>query len=84
MTGNLRQGQVLYEFESYCLDPVQGVLTHGDELVRLAPKAFEILLVLVERRQACRQEGPPGACLARHFRRGKQSYTEHLDPAESS
>jgi DNA-binding winged helix-turn-helix (wHTH) protein len=48
MAGNLSQGQVLYEFESYRLDPVQRVLWRGDELVPLAPKAFDILLTLVE------------------------------------
>ena len=48
MASNLSQAQVLYEFESYRLDPVQRVLWRGDELVPLAPKAFDILLTLVE------------------------------------
>ena len=48
MAGNLSQGQVLYEFESYRLDPVQRVLKRGDEFVPLAPKAFDVLLTLVE------------------------------------
>jgi DNA-binding winged helix-turn-helix (wHTH) protein/dipeptidyl aminopeptidase/acylaminoacyl peptidase len=48
MARNSSQGQVVYEFEPYRLDPVQRVLRRGDEFVPLAPKAFDILLILVE------------------------------------
>ena len=38
----------LYEFGDYKVDPNEGVLYRGDKLIRLAPKVFETLLLLVE------------------------------------
>lgn len=40
----------LYEFDEFRVDPVRRRLTRGGELVPLTPKAFSILLVLLERR----------------------------------
>jgi len=37
----------LYEFGSYRLDVRRRVFTHGEHLVPLAPKTFELLLLLV-------------------------------------
>jgi DNA-binding winged helix-turn-helix (wHTH) protein len=37
-----------YEFGPYRLDPVQHLLTYGEEAVPLTPKIYETLLVLVE------------------------------------
>jgi DNA-binding winged helix-turn-helix (wHTH) protein len=48
MTGKLRLDSVLYEFDCFRVDPVQRVLTRGDQLIPLTPKAFELLLALVE------------------------------------
>jgi Tol biopolymer transport system component/DNA-binding winged helix-turn-helix (wHTH) protein len=39
----------LYEFGPFRLDPVQRVLLYGNQRVALQPKAFETLLVLIER-----------------------------------
>src|ERR1700752_4361551 len=39
----------LFEFGAYRLDAVERLLLRGDELVPLTPKAFELLLALVER-----------------------------------
>src|SRR3954463_9221159 len=38
----------IYEFGPFRLAAAEGVLLCGDEVVRLTPKAFEMLLVLVE------------------------------------
>lgn len=40
----------LYEFDEFRVDPVRRRLTRSGELVPLTPKAFSILLVLLERR----------------------------------
>ena len=40
----------LYEFGPFRLDPVQGLLFRGEEIVSLTPKAVETLAVLVEHR----------------------------------
>lgn len=39
---------VVYTFEEFRLDPGRQILSRGDESVSLPPKAFEILLLLVE------------------------------------
>lgn len=46
----VKQEKRLYEFGSFRLDTVERVLLRGDDLVPLAPKAFDTLLALVERR----------------------------------
>jgi len=38
-----------YEFNRFRLDPAERQLTRGGEVVPLPPKAFDILLFLVER-----------------------------------
>jgi DNA-binding winged helix-turn-helix (wHTH) protein len=38
----------VYEFGPFRLDLTEGVLVRGDEHVRLTPKAFKLLLVLVQ------------------------------------
>ncbi|HEY2932360.1 MAG TPA: winged helix-turn-helix domain-containing protein, partial [Acidobacteriota bacterium] len=38
-----------YEFGPYLLDPGEHALLRGAEIVPLTPKAFDLLLVLVER-----------------------------------
>lgn len=43
-----RQPHRLYYFGEYCLDAPKRVLQRGDEVVSLTPKAFDVLLVLVE------------------------------------
>ena len=40
----------LYEFEGFRLDPAKKVLWRDDEIVRVTPKAVELLIALVERR----------------------------------
>ena len=40
----------LYEFKPFCLDAASGTLLKDDVIVHLTPKAFETLLVLVQRR----------------------------------
>jgi DNA-binding winged helix-turn-helix (wHTH) protein/TolB-like protein len=40
--------KLLYEFEEFRLDPGQHLLLHQGEPVSLAPKAFELLVVLVQ------------------------------------
>jgi Tol biopolymer transport system component/DNA-binding winged helix-turn-helix (wHTH) protein len=42
-------GNVIYEFGSFRLDPVERTLTSGGAQVALAPKVIDTLLVLVER-----------------------------------
>src|SRR5713226_5058944 len=44
----LRQGKVIYEFGPYRLDSAQLLLFRGGQLISLAPKAAEILAVLVQ------------------------------------
>ena len=39
----------LYKFGAFCLDPAQRRLTLNGEPVHVAPKAFDVLLVLVQR-----------------------------------
>jgi DNA-binding winged helix-turn-helix (wHTH) protein/Tol biopolymer transport system component len=41
---------VLYDFGAYRLDPLARVLSKGDRPIALAPKSFDLLLLLVERR----------------------------------
>src|SRR5215831_1344688 len=43
-----QQSNVRYEFGPYQLDPAQQLLAEGAKRVALTPKAFQILLVLVE------------------------------------
>ena len=43
--------KVLYEFGPFRVDPDRSLLLRGEESVALTPKAFETLLVLVQRRQ---------------------------------
>ena len=40
--------QVLYEFGPYKLNPSQQLLVEGETRIPLTPKAFQILLALVE------------------------------------
>ncbi len=42
----------LYEFGPFRVDPEKELLFRGDETVPLAPKAFQVLLVLIRHRQA--------------------------------
>ena len=50
MSANLGQiGKELYEFGPFRLDPEKQTLRRGNQLVALAPKAFQLLLVLVRR-----------------------------------
>ena len=44
------QGNHFYQFGPFCLDPVKRRLLRDGEVVKLTPKAFETLLVLVEQR----------------------------------
>lgn len=44
------QAKHLYQFGPFCLDPVKRRLLRDGELVKLTPKAFETLVVLVEQR----------------------------------
>ena len=44
------QGKHFYQFGSFSLDPVKRRLKRDGEVVKLTPKAFETLLVLVEQR----------------------------------
>ena len=44
------QKKRFYDFGPYRLDPVKRVLLKDGEPVQLTPKAFDILLVLVEER----------------------------------
>jgi serine/threonine-protein kinase len=43
-------GRILYEFGGFQMDPERRVLSRGGAPVPLTPKAFDILLLLVERR----------------------------------
>jgi Tol biopolymer transport system component/DNA-binding winged helix-turn-helix (wHTH) protein len=45
----LRETKALYEFGPFRLEPAERVLERGGATVPLAPKAFDLLLVLVER-----------------------------------
>ncbi len=40
---------IFYEFLGYRLDPGPRLLTHGDKAIQLTPKAFDLLMLLVER-----------------------------------
>ncbi|HZI59606.1 MAG TPA: tetratricopeptide repeat protein [Pyrinomonadaceae bacterium] len=44
------QSKHLYQFGPFCLDPVKRRLLSDGEVVKLTPKAFETLLVLVQQR----------------------------------
>lgn len=44
----IEQAHLMYEFGHFCLDSANRVLLHDGEPVPLAPKAFDILLALVE------------------------------------
>jgi TolB-like protein/DNA-binding winged helix-turn-helix (wHTH) protein/Tfp pilus assembly protein PilF len=44
----INEGKVLFRFGPYCLDPVERLLSRGDEVISLTPKAFDALLLLVE------------------------------------
>src|SRR5215469_3272336 len=44
-----RKAKPLYEFGPFRIDPGKELLLRGDQIVPLAPKAFQILLVLVRR-----------------------------------
>lgn len=44
------QSKHLYQFGPFCLDPVKRRLLRDGEVVKLTPKAFETLLVLVQQR----------------------------------
>jgi DNA-binding winged helix-turn-helix (wHTH) protein/tetratricopeptide (TPR) repeat protein len=48
MASNLRQEKVLYGFDHYRLDPAQRILMRDHDLIPLTPKAFDMLLALVE------------------------------------
>lgn len=48
MARNSRQEKVLYEFDRYRLDPAQRILMRDDNSIPLTPKAFDVLLALVE------------------------------------
>jgi DNA-binding winged helix-turn-helix (wHTH) protein len=45
----VRQPAYLYEFGSFCLDAAERLLLRDGEPVPLSPKAFDLLLALVER-----------------------------------
>lgn len=45
-----RSEKLLYEFDAFRVDPVRRRLVRGGEVVALTPKAFSILLVLLENR----------------------------------
>ena len=44
------QSKHLYQFGPFCLDPVKRRLLRDGEVVKLTPKAFETLFVLVQQR----------------------------------
>ena len=46
----LKTEKLLYEFEGYRVDPVRRRIVRAGEPVPLTPKAFSILLALLERR----------------------------------
>ena len=48
MAGLIRETKYFYEFGPFRLDPARGMLFRDGEMVSLAPKVFDILLVLVE------------------------------------
>ncbi|HUR96675.1 MAG TPA: transcriptional regulator, partial [Pyrinomonadaceae bacterium] len=41
-------GQQFYEFEDFRLDAARGVLSQGETIINITPKAVEILVMLVE------------------------------------
>jgi DNA-binding winged helix-turn-helix (wHTH) protein len=43
----IKEGKHFYEFGPYRIDPEERLLLRGRELIRLPPKAFETLLILV-------------------------------------
>jgi DNA-binding winged helix-turn-helix (wHTH) protein len=47
--GDAQTGQELYEFGPFRIDPEKQLLLRDGELISLAPKAFQLLLVLVRR-----------------------------------
>ena len=49
-TVGLKTEKVFYEFEGFRVDPVRRRIVRAGEPVPLTPKAFSILLVLLERR----------------------------------
>ena len=49
MSGNFKQLQSSYEFGPFRLVPAEGLLLRDDQPVPLSPKAFETLIVLVQR-----------------------------------
>jgi DNA-binding winged helix-turn-helix (wHTH) protein/tetratricopeptide (TPR) repeat protein len=50
MNGSRNDNRVLYEFDGFRADPVRRRLSRGGEVVSLTPKAFSILLALLEKR----------------------------------
>ncbi len=49
-TAITKQSRYLYEFGPFRIDPDDRLLMRGDELVSLTPKAFDTLLLLVQKR----------------------------------
>src|SRR5438876_9444984 len=39
-----------YEFDRFCVDPVRRLVLKDGEMLPLAPKSFDVLLVLIDRR----------------------------------
>ena len=78
----VRQPAYLYEFGPFRLDAAERLLSRDSEAVPLSPKAFDLLLALVERPgAAARKKRVDEAGLARHVRRGGQSLLHHFtDP----
>jgi DNA-binding winged helix-turn-helix (wHTH) protein/tetratricopeptide (TPR) repeat protein/TolB-like protein len=50
MNGSRTESRYLYEFDGFRADPVRRRLSRGGEVVSLTPKAFSILLALLEKR----------------------------------
>src|SRR6266850_8339513 len=49
MAGNNKHLQHTYEFGPFRLEPAEGLLLRDNQAVPLSPKAFETLIVLVQR-----------------------------------
>ena len=74
-----------YEFGEFRLDPVARMFTRQHQPIALAPKSFDLLMLLVERTRA-----GPGArranqrTLAGHYCRGGQRHVPGLDTAQGA
>ena len=74
-----KQDRYLYEFGPFRVDPEERLLFRGEEPVPLPPKAFETLLILLNRSErVVLKDDLMKTSLAGHLCGGIQSSAEHL------